>query len=93
MNLLSFYRPAFFSWFPRSFCMRTWFFFFRLNLLFLLASLCEPAHYLRGSAVLLNIKGVKNRDCLTDSAHAQFCFSLSDVIINVLTICCQIPVK
>ena len=28
----------------------------------LLASLSEPAHYLRESAVLLNIKGVKNRD-------------------------------
>ena len=28
----------------------------------LLASLSEPTHYLRGSAVLLNIQGVKNRD-------------------------------
>ena len=31
-------------------------------LVYLLASLSEPAHYLRGSAVLLNIKGVKYRD-------------------------------
>ena len=30
--------------------------------------------------------------CLTDSAHAHFGFSLSDATINVLTICCQIPV-
>ena len=44
--------------------------------------------------MLLNIKGVKNRDFvgLTDSAHAQFDFSLSDVTVNVLTICCQIAV-
>ena len=43
--------------------------------------------------MLLNIKGVKNRDffCLRDSAHAEFGFSLSDVTVNVLTIHCQIP--
>ena len=35
----------------------------------LLASLSEPAHYLSGSAVLLDMKGVKNRVFLSD----RFC--------------------
>ena len=43
--------------------------------------------------MLLNIKGIKiDIFCLTDSAHAQFGFSLSYVTINALTICCQMPV-